>query len=68
VIEIIENSDGPAKKGTLTKDGALGSLLLRPLSDAALLASPLKDLKRKLVFDHKAISDLWIAVAWRGVS
>ena len=49
------------KKGTLTKDVAMGNLLRGPLS-TGLPAKP--DGELKLFFNTKEMTDLWIAVTW----
>lgn len=52
----------PANKDSLTKDAAMGNLLIGKLTNIALPAQP--DAQQKLFFDVKEMSDLWIAVTW----
>ncbi len=62
-VDIFKNLDENdlTKKGTLTKDAALGNLLRGPLTDG-LPAKPIGQLR--LFFDVNALNDLWIAVTW----
>jgi hypothetical protein len=55
------DTNNNAKKGTLTKDTALGNLLRGPLT-AGLPPTPVGELA--LFLDAKTASDLWIAVTW----
>jgi hypothetical protein len=60
VFEKAENNDD-TKKGTLTKDTAMGNLL-RGLLTAGLPAKP--DDELRFFFETRAMADLWIAVTW----
>ena len=52
----------PAKKDSLTKDRALGNLLVGRLTKIALPAKPAGEFT--LFFDDKALTDLWLALTW----
>ena len=62
-MDIFESADNAnnVKKGTLTKDTALGNLLHGSLS-AGLPAKP--EGEWKLFSAVNTISDMWIAVTW----
>jgi hypothetical protein len=57
-----DKTDATAKKDSLSKDTAMGNLLVGNLTNIALPPRPIGELK--LFFDDKAMADLWIAVKW----
>lgn len=63
-MEIFETADSNdnTKKGTLTKDSALGNLLSGSLTSSGLPEKPHGEMK--LFMDANTISALWIAVTW----
>lgn len=66
-IDVADKSgqnDPAAKKDSLVKDPALGSLLVGKLANISLPEKP--DAELKFYFDTNALSDLWIAVTWSG--
>jgi len=66
VFDRADKNDGAAKKESLAKDASVGNLLVGQFNGGqtgiALPAKPVGELK--LSFDEKALSDLWIAIAW----
>src|SRR5262249_12098947 len=62
VFDQINDQPAAAKKDTLTKDTALGNLLVGKLVHIAVPAKPVGELR--LFFDDKVMADLWIAVQW----
>jgi len=63
-LDIFDQADrnDPGKRATLTKDAALGNLLVGKLAPAALPSSPVTPMK--LFLEDKQIGDLWVAVTW----
>lgn len=55
------NASEMATKASLTRDAALGSLLVGQMTQAAL-PSPVGEVK--LFFAHNQIADMWVAVTW----
>ncbi|RLB02439.1 MAG: toxin, partial [Deltaproteobacteria bacterium] len=62
VYDKISDQPNAAQKDTLTKDAALGNLLIGKLTNIALPAKPTGELK--LYFEDAKLSDLWLAVTW----
>jgi hypothetical protein len=48
----------------LTKDAALGGLLAGKLTNIALPANSVGEMK--LFFEDKVIKDMWLAITWKG--
>jgi hypothetical protein len=63
-LDVFEKADASetATKATLTRDAALGNLLVGQLTQSALPSNPVGELK--LFFADKQIADLWVAVTW----
>lgn len=62
VIDKADKTDATAKKDSLSKDTAMGNLLIGKLTNIAVPRKPTGEMK--LFFDDKAMADLWIAVKW----
>jgi len=63
-LDVFEKADRSetATKATLTRDAALGNLLVGKLTQTALPSSPVAEVK--LFLDDNQIGDLWVAVTW----
>ena len=63
-LDVFEKADASetATKATLTRDAALGNLLVGQLTQSALPSSPVTPMK--LFFEDKQFGDLWVAVTW----
>jgi len=65
VFDRADKTDTTAQKDTLAKDPTVGNLLVGSLKNVPLPEKPVGEIK--LFFDDaKAMTDLWIAVTWRG--
>jgi len=51
-----------SRQRTLTRDAALGNVLVGKLTQTALPSSPVAEVK--LFPDDNQIGDLWVAVTW----
>ena len=65
VFDNVNEQSVVGNKDTLTKDAALGNLLVGKLANIALPANPATDATElKLFFIDKELANLWIAVTW----
>jgi hypothetical protein len=64
VFDKADKNDGTAKHDTLTKDVAMGNVLIGKFTSMAMPAAPVGDIK--LFFDDRELADLWLAVTWSG--
>jgi hypothetical protein len=68
VFDKADKNDAAAKKDTLTKEEAMGNLLVGKLTGGAggiaLPAQPTGPMK--LFFNERTVEDLWLAVTWGG--
>jgi hypothetical protein len=62
VFDRADKADAATKHDTLTKDVAMGNLLIGRFTGMALPATPAEDVK--LYFNDNEVADLWIAVTW----
>jgi hypothetical protein len=62
VFDKADKTDATAQKDTLTKDTAMGNLLVGKFTHIGLPATPAGDMN--LFFEDKEMADLWIAVTW----
>ena len=62
VAEKLDKNDATAQKYPLSKDSALGNLLVGKLTNIGLPTKP--DQELKLFVDSNAFSDFWLAVTW----
>ena len=63
VADKLDKNDAMAKKDILSKDPALGNLLVGKLTNIGLPTKP--DGELKVFVDSNALSDFWIAVTWK---
>ena len=63
-LDVFEKADpgDTATKAILTRDAALGNLLVGKLTETALPSSPITEMT--LFLQTKEIGDLWVAVTW----
>ncbi|MBV6467741.1 MAG: hypothetical protein PGMFKBFP_03111 [Anaerolineales bacterium] len=69
VFDKADQNDPTGKKDTLTKDAALGNLLVGRLTGGATgIALPVKPEGEliKLYFEDRSMTDLWILITWGG--
>jgi hypothetical protein len=64
VADKADQNDATAQKDSLVKDSSMGNLLAGKLTQIALPAKPVGEIK--LFIDTKEVSDVWLAVTWAG--